>query len=73
LMMFITVIVPVEILDIWWGQFAVSRAIKKIQNDKITPEIRKIFNRYDRLIYASIPVLIITWIFFFLMAVLKPI
>ncbi|MDH5655774.1 MAG: DUF2269 family protein [Spirochaetia bacterium] len=72
LMIFLFIIIPVEILDIWWGQYAIASALKKVKGDKIDAETRRVFTRYDRLIKASIPVLIVTWFFFFLLAVLKP-
>jgi len=73
LLMLLFIIIPIEILDIWWGQLAISMAIKKIKGDRITPELRRIFKRYDILVFASIPALIVTWFFFFLLAVLKPV
>ena len=68
---FLVFVIPIEILDIYWGQIAVLRALKKYPGPGIGPELRAVFNRYDRFTFACIPLLVPLWIGFFYLAVFK--
>ncbi len=73
ILIFCLVIIPIEILDIWWGQISPVLALRRDKTqDSFSPELVRIFRRYDRFVYFSIPFLLISWTIFFYLAAAKP-
>ncbi len=71
LALFLCVIIPMEILDIWWGQAAVFRVLRGA-TDSVTDEMRVVFRRYDLFTKICVPFLLVSWAGFFYLAVFKP-
>ena len=61
LYIFTLLIIPIEVLDLLWGQIWPARLMKRQPEATISPELRKMFRRYDLFTKICIPFLLLAW------------
>jgi len=69
--LFVLVIVPIEVFDIYLGQIVPLRLLKK-SPEIITPDMETAFSRYDRFTRFCVAPLLLSWAAFFYLAIVKP-